>query len=412
MKKSAKLAGIWNLHKADRVVIDEAHLQTGPVARKILETHYDEGAAYLGISATPIGLAAFYDRLLVAGTPSELRACGALVLCRHFGPDEPDLRQLKGLRLGEDLSENQQRKAMGPKPQLWGRVWEWFEKLNPEHKPTILFAPGVAESVWFAQQFFKVGVSAAHIDGQEVWVDGQFYHTSKAAREEVVQGSKDGSIQVICNRYVLREGVDLPWLQHGIFATVFGSLQSYLQAGGRLLRAYPGLDHVTLQDHGGNWWKHGSLNADREWNLNWDSPRIAAQREDRMRAKKDKAPWRCPECASINQSRRCTQCGHEPVGKKSRPVVTTDGSLKEMVGDIFRPRRISQLPDGQHVWERMYWRSRMPKGERTFRQAMALFAAENNWGWPDPSWPFMPKHEDHFYRRVKDVRMDDLIPKA
>jgi superfamily II DNA or RNA helicase len=411
MKKSAKLAGIWNLHKADRVVIDEAHLQTGPVAQKILDQHYGEGAAYLGVTATPVGLSGIYDCLLVAGIPSELRACGSLVPCRHFGPDEPDLRQLKRLRLGEDLSENQQRKAMGPKPQLWGRVWEWFEKLNPEHKPTILFAPGVPESVWFAQQFTNAGVPAAHLDGEEVWVDGQFYQTSKTAREDVVQRSKDGSIRVICNRYVLREGIDLPWLCHGIFATVFGSLQSYLQSGGRLLRGSAGLEHVVLQDHGGNWWRHGSLNADREWNLDWDCPRIAAQREDRMRAKKDKEPWRCRECAAINQGRRCTQCGHEPVGKKSRPVMTTEGSLKEMVGDIFRPRRISQRLDGPKVWEKMYWRSRTQKGEKTFRQAMALFAAENNWCWPDPKWPLMPKYEDHSYRLVKDVAMTDLNPR-
>src|SRR5688572_31989517 len=26
-----------------------------------------------------------------------------------------------------------------------------------------------------------------------------------------------------------------------------------------------GKTHATLQDHGGNWWRHGSLNADRDW---------------------------------------------------------------------------------------------------------------------------------------------------
>src|SRR5207302_733945 len=123
---------------------------------------------------------------------------------------------------------------------LIGRVWEWFEKINPEHKPTILFAPSVQGSLWFAEQFIKKGVPAAHIDGEEVFVDGQVYRTGKSVREDVLGRSRDGRIGVLCNRFVLREGIDAPWLCHGIFATVFGSLQSYLQSGGRLLRAYHG----------------------------------------------------------------------------------------------------------------------------------------------------------------------------
>ena len=58
---------------------------------------------------------------------------------------------------------------------------------------------------------------------------------------------------VLCNRFVCA-GIDAPWLAHGIFATIFTSLQSYLQSGGRLLRSFPGIDAVTIR-HGGNWWR-------------------------------------------------------------------------------------------------------------------------------------------------------------
>src|SRR5262249_18752567 len=159
-----------------------------------------------------------------------------------------------------------------------------FERLNPLHRRTILFAPGVPESIWFAEQFVKKGVSAVHIDGENVWVNGTLYESSRTAREDVLAASKEGRIVVLCNRFVLREGIKAPWLVHGILATVFGSLQSYLQAGGRLLRAYPGLESVSLQDHGGNWWRHDSLNADREWRLEDTNTSVAGRREDRMRA--------------------------------------------------------------------------------------------------------------------------------
>ena len=87
--------------------------------------------------------------------------------------------------------------------------------------------------------------------------------------------------------------------------------------------------------------------------------------------------------------------------RKSRPVIQTDGSLKEMGGDIFRPRRVSGQPDAAKIWERMYYRAL--KGGRTFKQAEALFAMENNWGWPSHGLPLMPTNPLDWFRKVKDV---------
>jgi DNA repair protein RadD len=429
--------GSWQLHDAKLVLIDEAHLQTGPTVQKIVSQHVEAGAHVVGLTATPIGLAGYYDRLLVAGTTSELRAYGALVPARHFGPDEPDLKawkkelKLKGDVETAELPESYVRKAMMTHG-IFGRVFEWFNKLNSERKPTILFAPGVAESLWFAEQFTKAGVTAAHIDGSDVWVNGKLYQTSPQAREDVLHGSKEGHTVVLCNRFVLREGVDCPWLAHGIFATIFGSLQSYLQSGGRLLRFYPGLGNVTIQDHGGNWWRHGSLNADRTWRLSDTASSVTGLRADRLRkrvCRKCRArlecwgvcpkcgtlnlppePARCPRCFQVLTSRRCP-CGWERTGKPSRMVVQSNGQLKEMTGEIFVPHRITKRTDGAKRWERMYWRSRSLKGRRTFKAAEALFAAENHWGWPDRRWPFMPLDDADFYLHVADVPMDRLIQK-
>ena len=51
---------------------------------------------------------------------------------------------------------------------------------------------------------------------------------------------------------------------------------------------------------------------------------------------------------------------------------------------------------------------RTEKGSRTFRAAMALFAQENNWGWPDPTWPLMPRAERDFFKLVKEVPRENL----
>jgi superfamily II DNA or RNA helicase len=438
----------WDLHNADLVLVDEAHVQIGDTAAAILEAHHSREAAIVGYTATPIGLAGLYAALVVAGTTTSLRDCGALVAARHFGPDEPAVRTLRALKVqeGKDLSENQARKAIMT-PSIWGRVWEWFERLNPEHNPTILFAPGVGESIWFAEQFTKRGVRSAHIDGQDIWIDGKFYKSDREARKDVLEGSKDGSIPVLTNRFVLREGIDCPWLAHCIFATIFGSVGTFLQSGGRLLRSYPGLQSVTVQDHGGNWWRHGSLNADRHWRLDATDTMIYGLRADALRKDPSKQPGLCPRCKAVIFGPRCLEkfggCGWElPAGqKRSRPVVSTDGSLREMTGDVFEPRRTApkSLPvpcypckgSGQvkdapcekcggsgkivlpspAVWERMYYRARSKKWSATFRQAFGMFAQENRGFWPDRNWPLMPLSDVDTFNLVRDVPADRLVPK-
>lgn len=409
--------GVDSLPQADLVLVDECHLHcTGEMGE--IQSHYlGRGSAFVGFTATPIDIGLHYRDLIVAGTVSEGRACGALVKCKHYGPDEPDTLAYRDLlAAGKNLSEEKAATAMGPRPQLFGRVFEWFNKLNPDRRPTLLFAPGVAESVWFAQQFTAMGVPAAHIDGADVWIDGTFHRTNPTIRQEVLDASRTGQVRVVCNRYVLREGVDAPWLQHGILATVFGSLQSYLQSGGRLLRSYPGVDSVTLQDHGGNWHRHGSLNVDREWDVDCTAAMLAGMRLDRIRAKEAPEPARCPECAMIvgkvMPGDKCMACGYVfGAGKRVRPVVMTDGSLRLVTGDIYKPRTAVFKPDTIEKWVRCFWRARNSSRNMTMRQAIALFVTENHY-WPPETLPYMPKADQQkwWYYPVKQVPYSGLRP--
>lgn len=426
----------WKLHAADLVLVDEAHLIKGPVAREIFQRHHDDGAVRVGYTATPLDLEEMYDELIVAGRPSELRKCGALVPAVHYACDEPDLRALRKLKKipadGEDFSENQARAAM-MNPSLIGRVWKWFEQLNPDHRPTILFAPGVAESLWFAEQFWKKGITAAHVASRQVWMNGEWLPSGTPEEEleskkRVLEASRIGECVVICNRFVLREGIDAPWLVHGIFATIFGSPQTYIQSGGRLLRAFAGKERATIQDHGGNWWRHDSLNADRHWDLRYTAGMVVAMRAERCREKKcvkcgtllgslltcsrcghynETEPWTCRGCGKVVRTAKC-DCGFQFGPKRSRPVVTTDGDLMEMTGDVFVPRRLCRKPNGEAIWRQMYYRSLRGRGIKTFNQARACYARENNWGWPPKDWPLMPIDEMDFHRLVPDVPMERL----
>jgi superfamily II DNA or RNA helicase len=263
----------------------------------------------------------------------------------------------------------------------------------------------VRESIWFAQQFCAAGTRAAHIDGNGIWIDGQYRKASPSEREEILAAVRSGEIKVLCNRFVLREGLDLPEVSHIILATVMGSLQTYLQSVGRGLRAAPGEDRLTIQDHGGHWWRHGSVNVDREWNLSYAESIIAGLRENRLREKREPEPIRCPKCGLIRQGGAiCPECKHEST-RGARLVVQTDGRLVEHTGDIFPPRRVTLKNDTVKLWTSMYYRAK--RAGMTFRQAEGLFYVENGY-YPPHDIPLMPTTEVDWFQKVHEVPTERL----
>ena len=407
----------WELHKCHVAIIDEAHLFTNPMAVEIIDRLVDAGAVIVGLTATPLDLAAIYQELVIGGTMSDLRACGAVVPAVTYGCGEPDLKTIgrKQMESLDDLSEPENRKLIMV-PGIFARVFDEWKRLNPEGKPTILFAPGVKESIWFAEQFYAQGVPSAHIDGEGVWVNGETKRGTAEVRADVLRGSESGSISVLCNRFVLREGIDAPWLAHGIFATVFGSLQSFLQSGGRLLRIHPDHPVVTIQDHGGNWHRHGSLNADRHWELGDTARCVSGARVERLRAglpdgdgqAGPREPVRCPQCALILASWECP-CGFliDP-RRKSRPVIQADGTLIEMPGDVFVPRRTAMYQNTAQLWAKAYFQARNGKSRQTFAQALAYFCHQHHY-YPPLTLPRMPKDPGDLVRAVADVPAERLV---
>lgn len=400
------------LGRYDLVIVDEGHLHCqGSEDLRVLNYHVGTGAVVLMVTATPVGMGGFAQKLIVAGTVSDGFACGALVRARHFGPDEPALATMQE-RITHAMTETQSKSAI-MRPGVFGRVQQWFDKLNRSHRPTILFAPGVKESRWFAQKFFEAGITAASIDGTEVWINGEVVDR-KLGREEVARGSEDGSIQVVCNRFVLREGVNWPWLAHCIFATVFDSMASYLQAGGRILRAHPTLKTVCIQDHGGNWRRHGSLNEAREWSLDFGSKALSRIRENAYRDPDAppmmREPLTCPRCACVVIRPPCTACGHDwPVSVRTREVVQVDGTLVRIKGSMFPPRRTNLRPDTVDKWRQVYYSMRNCKKPKTFSAAYRYFVHKYFY-YPPKNLPLMPTSQWNWERFIRTVPTHELVP--
>lgn len=428
--------GEWEIHGKGRkciAITDEAHLNAGPKAGEIQTRHLDDGHHWLGVTATPVDLAHMYDELIVAGTLAEGFECGALMRAHQYAPDQPDLRSFKrALKTrmpdpGSDFSENQQRKLMGAVnkegeaderlQKLYGRVWENYTLENPDRRAGILFAGGVRESIWWAQQFTEHGVKAAHLDGEHVWIDGELQPTSPTLRRQVLDDSRDGKIKMLCNRFVLREGVDAPWLGHGIFATCFGAVQTYIQSGGRLLRYHPSLERVTVQDHGGNCHRFGSLNADREWFIDSTAESIYGVRANRLRRgdPRERQAFTCPQCHRLwTAGRHCNPkwggCGYviPEKAKLPRRVITFDGVLELRESDVFDKRTYATKPDQFHKWLSMYYAAVSKRWEATFAQAIGMYFQKYSI-WPNPRWPLMPRDPHDEYRKVVDVPLDNLI---
>ena len=162
-----------------------------------------------------------------------------------------------------------------------------------------------------------------------------------------------------------------------------------------------------VQDHGGNFVRHGSLNSDRVWEIGQSSYKTTGIRHEAMREKPELEPIVCPKCHAARLSgSKCYQCGFE-YQKRSRLVVQIDGHLKEVEGASFMPRVTRMKPDTEKLWKKMYHRAKSEKWDATFNQARALFFHENHY-WPPETLPCMPTEAADWFNKVRQVPTERL----
>lgn len=399
-------AGRMKLHDFDDVHIDELHAQRGPKYRDLIDRLWQGGANIIGWSATPSNLGGVVDDVVRIVSVPDLIKQGYMRPPRVFSCGQPDLKKLEKLRrdaYGEFVSGDVEKLVQ---PQLiFGSVFQNYNRLT-NGSAFFLFAHGVKPSIWWAQSLTAKGLPTAHIDGDDVWVGGKFYKSDSDARKAVFERTKPGGdLKGISNRFVLREGVDCPWIGHVILTAPVGSRTSFVQMCGRA-RA-DGQAYYIVQDHSGSCLSHPPLDSVEPWD--WQSPPGLAEKTHiaKMRSETIPEPIVCPKCMGQRMMGAvCPFCGFQ-YAKRCRFVQQVDGTLRLVEGKLFPQQRITRRPDDTEVWKRLYFGT-IKHGNRTAEQARAYFAFSNNWRWLPRDLPLMPKAEADWFVPLRSVPRDRL----
>ena len=437
LARQRKDSGYWV--DADLVLCDEVHQCSNGSSAELLNEYKARGARVVGVTATPLGVSNVCDELIVAARTRDLQQQNILCNALWFAPSELDTRKLTKGRVDLSLTETEARKTWGPlrgddriRSKIVGNILEHYQRLHPELTHTLAFAPGVKESLWAAHFCHSRGIRAMHVDGDDFWFDGKMYDRTKHDQEfqKARQLWRDGEIPICWNRYCLREGVDEPKTRCILLATPVGSFRSCLQMVGRGLRIHESKDKVIVIDHGGSWWKFGSINVNVDWESVYDCDdpdTIAKNRIAEQREHGEPMGQVCPKCGMVHKpfSRLivCQYCGHElRLGKASRPIIQSDGTLTQVSGEPIEQWKIRRTPEAGKIWAGLYWNAiKKHGGEMTFNQLYANFAYKTAvqagsrtrpafWKayYPPRDLPFAPRHPNDWHRQVSDVPRENL----
>lgn len=394
------------VHDSDIVFVDEAHIQKTTKLRRLLQLH-TRARVIVIMTATPVGLSRMADRLFVSGTLQEYRDCKALVPVVFKHVSQPDLSKVKRRQDGEYLigSERVRRYVQT----IVGDVIESWERFNPDQRSTLLYAPDVAGSRWITDQFRKRGHAWAHVDATSAELDGKSISLTRSVWDDILGKFKDGLIKGISSRFKLREGVDIPHVYCGILATPIGSLTSFLQIVGRLMRyseATP--ESVLALDHGGNYHRFGSPNVDQPWDEFWDlSPGAISQYHARsIQYGQADEPIVCPRCQTERRlGAICPTCGYQHT-KSHRRILMANGELVDTDERITPIARVKMLNTTQQRWKKMFWGFRRHTNQ-TFEQMYSYFFHVNKYR-PPRDLCFMPFRLSDWSRRVKDIQHERI----
>lgn len=396
---------VWHYHDADLVIFDEAHMGKGEKALALMQDYLGMGAKIVGFTATPLGLAGMYGGIITAGTKSELRKCGAHVPCRSFAPHELDLAKVRRLRTGEfDM------KTVSFSQAIVGQIYEDWRDVNPDGRQTLNFTPGVAESRWCCNLFEKRGVPSGHLDANSVIVGGKEYRDQTgAARNDLLAAWNSGDVVHLSNHSVLREGIDAPSIYCLILSRPIGSLQSYDQIVGRLIRRSDSTpDSVVMLDMAGNYDRHGSPNEDRNWAQLFHMDQVdllRAQKKQEKKEKKEKEPITCANCGMKRTSgMQCPDCGHQETSRMKK-IIEETGTIRE-VERMVKPKKKPPLT-AQKKWDSVFWALKNSKKKFTFSQAAAIYRSKYGEA-PPFNLRCMPRRRADWKEYVQDLSWKDL----
>jgi len=302
--------------EADLVIIDEVHKWFRFYEDWLTRPEWQK-VPFIGLSATPWtkGLGAFFPGFVRPITTQELIDKGRLSDFKVFAPSHPDLT---GVRIvAGDYNESDLSARMSNKFLVADIVKTWLEKA--ERRPTLVFAVDCDHAKLLQEQFTAAGVNAAYQDAS----------TPREERQQIENGFRDRSIEVVVNVGTLTTGVD--WdVRCIVLARPTKSEMLFVQIVGRGLRTADGKDHCLILDHSDNHLRLGFVtDIDASHNkLNDGKTKETASEDIQVRLPKE-----CPQCGFLKRARmaKCPACGF--VAERIGPlegVEVKSGKLEEL----------------------------------------------------------------------------------
>lgn len=239
------------LPSAKVVIFDECHHGAADTYREIVKHYRDQGAVILGLTATPErgdgrALGDVFDHLIPVSSVRELQGLGVLVPCVTYSPKS-------------------YQKALSMDP-----VAAYLSRTPGER--AFVFARDVRHAEAMTLSFIAQGVHAAAIHGNTPMLLRKARLEAFRLQERaplLAAGTVEPVPLVLCNAYVLTEGVDVPAAAHAILCRGCGHPGMMLQMVGRVLRSAPGKERAVFSDLCGVTRKRGFgvPEADRRWSL-------------------------------------------------------------------------------------------------------------------------------------------------
>ena len=286
---------------ATLIVFDEAHHYSADDWHELTKGY--PGVIRVGFTATPMrgdgrGMSPAFDSLVVVSTIKELTALGFLVPCRVIAP----AKSLRRPNLSHSPVDAYLAHARGMR--------------------TVVFADFVTNAEKFVAEFRAKGVDAVVIHGK----------LGDDDRASALAAHARGAVLVNC--MVLTEGWDSPATTCCILARGCGSVGTYLQIVGRVLRSAPRgatwtkPEALLIDLTGRSFYDHGAPDADRIYSLTGKGIRKKDELEE--------AATYCKVCGNPVEappdSYPCAVCGFEPEGVVEAPRYTGDELAERYAG--------------------------------------------------------------------------------
>jgi len=301
----------------DVIIIDECHTQY-TFLQKYLANY--PNAFVIGLSATPYSrkLGDYFTDLLLPITTRSLLDQGYLAPVRYFVGRSVDTSKIKKKALptgGSDYNPDELGEAsLNDKTLLGDIVKNWL--LHGEGKQTIAFSPSIKQSKFLVDKFIKAGVTAKHID----------CYMSPQERRQLFKDHNAGKFKILSNAKLLNTGYDEPSVACLIDCYPTRSKINIVQRYGRVMRIADNKPYAIVLDHAKNVHRHGLVEDLVPTRLHQSMHQY--KEDDLVKSKKKKEPSLCPQCASVMNGPKCSNCGYE--SPKVKLMRHTDEMLIEL----------------------------------------------------------------------------------